>query len=138
MHFSELPQHGNHAYPTPIQLDPAKLGTCLVLSDVHAPYTNKEAFEAALDDAAAQGVTSVIINGDFLDMHRVSRYGTNYQAPNVQAEIDYAPSLLDYIDEVLDNPPLFGRTAITTSACRRTSTLTHRRLQVSPAPPSTT
>lgn len=109
MHFSELPQHGNHAYPTPIQLDPAKLGTCLVLSDVHAPYTNKEAFEAALDDAVAQGVTSVIINGDFLDMHRVSRYGTNYQAPNVQAEIDYATALLDFIDEKLDSPTVIWK-----------------------------
>lgn len=101
MHFSELPQFGQHSYPTPIQLDPAKMGPCLVLSDVHAPYTHKEAFAAALADGAAQGCTSVIINGDFLDMHRVSRYGTNHKAPNVQAEIDYALSLVDYIKEVL-------------------------------------
>ena len=109
MHFSDLPQHGNHSYPAPIFLDPKKLGTCLVLSDVHAPYTHKESFEAALYDAKAQGVTSVIINGDFLDMHRVSRYGTNHQAPNVQAEIDYATSLIDYIDEVLDNPTIIWK-----------------------------
>ena len=101
MKFSELTQHGNHSYPTPIFLDPAKLGTCLVLSDVHAPYTNLEAFGIALEDAAAQGCTSVIINGDFLDMHRVSRYGTNHGAPNVQYEIDYAQALIDQIKEVL-------------------------------------
>lgn len=106
MHFSELTQHGNHTYPTPIFLDPKKLGTCLVLSDVHAPYTHLESFKAAIDDAKAQGVTSVIINGDFLDMHRVSRYGTNHKAPNVQAEIDFATTLLDYIDEELNSPTI--------------------------------
>lgn len=101
MKFSELEQLGHHDYPTPIQLDPAKMGTCLVLSDVHAPYTNLEAYDIALHDAKAQGCESVIINGDFLDMHRVSRYGTNHKAPNVQAEIDFASTLIDHIYEVL-------------------------------------
>lgn len=109
MHFSELTQHGTHSYPTPIFLDPKKLGTCLVLSDVHAPYTHLESFKAAITDAKAQGVTSVIINGDFLDMHRVSRYGTNHQAPNVQAEIDFATTLLDYIDEQLESPTIIWK-----------------------------
>ena len=87
MHFSELTQVGNHSYPTPIFLDPAKMGTCLVLSDVHAPYTHLEAFKVALEDGAAQGCTSVIINGDFLDMHRVSRYGTNHKAPTCRPRL---------------------------------------------------
>ena len=101
MHFSELPQHGTHSYPTPIDLPTDKMGTTLVLSDVHAPFTHKESFKAAIDDAVAQGVTGVILNGDFVDLHRVSRYGTDHGKPNVQAELDYANSLLDYIEERL-------------------------------------
>lgn len=100
-HFSDLRQHGTHAYPTPIVLPTDKMGTTLVLSDVHAPYTNLECFKAAIDDAKAQGVDGVILNGDFVDFHHLSSYEKESEKLSVREELDYANTLLDYLDEQL-------------------------------------
>ena len=99
--FSDLEQHGTHAYPTPIVLPTDKMGATLVLSDVHAPYTNLEAFKAAIDDAKAQEVSGVILNGDFVDFHHLSSYEKEGDKLSVQEEIEYANTLLDYIQEQL-------------------------------------
>lgn len=97
--FENFAELGHQSKQQPIVLDAEKMGTTLVLSDVHLPYTNHPAFKAALEDGQAQGCTSVILNGDFLDFHRVSRYGNNPGTVSVAKEIEYGNAALDEIQE---------------------------------------
>jgi predicted phosphodiesterase len=46
----------------------------LILSDIHAPYHNKEALIAALKYGQKEGCTDVLINGDLIDCHSLSDF----------------------------------------------------------------
>lgn len=94
--YSEL---GHQSKQKPIVLDPEKLGVTLVLSDVHLPYTNHKAFKAALKHAKKEGVQSIILNGDFLDFHRVSRYAHSADSASMAEEIEYGNAALDEIQK---------------------------------------
>lgn len=43
-----------------------------VISDVHVPFHDKKATEVALRYLKAQGIDTLILNGDFMDMYQVS------------------------------------------------------------------
>ena len=59
----------------------------LVLPDIHCPYHSKEALWEAIRGGQRAGVDSVIVLGDMMDFHRISRY------PN-------EPGTLSFSDEI--------------------------------------
>jgi len=72
-------------------------GTWLILSDIHCPYHDRTTIELAVREAKRRGVVGVILNGDTLDSHEVSRHDKDPSAPRYVEEIATCRKLLAYI-----------------------------------------
>lgn len=72
-------------------------GTWLILSDIHAPYHDRQTLELAVAEAKRRGVVGVILNGDTLDSHEVSRHDKDPSAPRYVEEIDVGRKLLEWL-----------------------------------------
>lgn len=59
----------------------------LVLSDVHIPYHSIEALTAALDFAKNEPIDTIVLNGDTLDFHGLSRFMKDPKARSVAHEL---------------------------------------------------
>lgn len=69
----------------------------LILSDIHVPWHDKGAVEAAVAYGKEQNPTTVILNGDTIDFYAISRYMTNPKLRNLKAELDMTLQLLRWI-----------------------------------------
>jgi predicted phosphodiesterase len=78
-----------HAVDTP--------GMWLILSDIHVPYHDRTTIELAVAEAKRRNVVGVILNGDTLDSHEVSRHDKDPSAPRYIEEIETAKSLLAWL-----------------------------------------
>jgi predicted phosphodiesterase len=72
----------------------------LVLGDIHLPYHNLPALTAALRHGQKQECSLVVLNGDTLDFHRLSRFQKDPRARSAFDEVASANQLLDCIDEL--------------------------------------
>lgn len=59
----------------------------LVLSDIHIPYHSIEALTAALDFAKREDIDTIVLNGDTLDFHGLSRFVKDPKARSVAHEL---------------------------------------------------
>lgn len=74
--------------------------TILCLSDIHLPYHDASALAWALEVGAKLKPDVVLLNGDTLDFHRLSRFEKDVRKRTTSDEIDAANQLLDVIDEL--------------------------------------
>lgn len=72
-------------------------GRWLVLSDIHAPYHDRATIEAAAREAKRRGVVGVLLNGDTLDSHEVSRHDKDPRAPRYVEEVEIGRQLLAWL-----------------------------------------
>lgn len=72
----------------------------LILGDIHLPYHNLPALTAALEHGRKQGCDLIILNGDTLDFHRLSRFSKDPRSRKAVDEIAAANQLLDAIDDL--------------------------------------
>lgn len=66
----DLP-YGTNEVDLPYKLEASVVG---VISDVHVPFHDKRAAEAALRYMRSQGIDTLVINGDFMDMYQISAH----------------------------------------------------------------
>ena len=66
----DLP-YGTNEVDLPYKLEGSVVG---VISDVHVPFHDKRATEAALRYMRSQGIDTLVINGDFMDMYQISAH----------------------------------------------------------------
>jgi hypothetical protein len=69
-------------------------GTWLILSDIHVPYHSVSALTATLEYARDREIDGLILNGDTLDFHRLSRFNKDPRARGVVGEIQACNELL--------------------------------------------
>jgi predicted phosphodiesterase len=60
----------------------------LVLSDIHLPYFDETALEAALSYGDSFGPDAVLINGDLFDFYQISRFEKDPTKPKLAAELE--------------------------------------------------
>lgn len=60
----------------------------LILSDLHFPFQNDKAIKKALTLGKLNKVTKIILNGDTLDCHAISRFVKNPKERNLRYEIE--------------------------------------------------
>lgn len=89
-----LPDPHREEY-TPHKIDTP--GTWLILSDIHAPYHDRTTLELAVAEAKRRNVVGVILNGDILDSHEVSRHDKDPSAPRYVEEVEIAKKLLAWL-----------------------------------------
>jgi hypothetical protein len=73
--------------------------TMLTMGDIHIPYHSVSALTATLDHGDTINPNVILLNGDTLDFHRLSRFQKDPRARDAKSEIDRCNELLDAIDE---------------------------------------
>ena len=100
-------KHGNHktiAFPKGLKQvqRPVKIrtpGKYLVLSDLHVPYHCEKALESALRTGIDAGCEHLVLNGDFMDFYRLSRWDQDPRARNPDAELKIGAEVLEELNK---------------------------------------
>lgn len=79
----------------PLQID--DVGSWLVLSDLHLPYHDVAAVNLAINAGKRAKCVGVLLNGDILDSHEISRFDHDPTAPRYVAERDCALLFLAHL-----------------------------------------
>ena len=74
-------------------------GNYLILSDVHVPYHSEVALEAALRYGVDAGCKHLVLNGDFLDFYKLSRWSQDPRYRNVSEEIETGREILAELEK---------------------------------------
>jgi predicted phosphodiesterase len=70
---------------------------CLLMSDIHVPYHDESAVDAALDWAKSHGVNTIILNGDFMDFYVLSRFAKDPRERDLSFELAAGYEMMYYI-----------------------------------------
>ena len=83
------------AYPLPHS------GWWLVMGDVHIPYHDKKVVELAIKTAKQYSVKGVLLNGDILDCHELSRFDKTPDDPRYTTEVTMGREFLAWLHHQL-------------------------------------
>jgi len=81
------------------------VGTVGILSDIHVPFHDERALEAAVRHLEAVGIDALVLNGDTVDFYTISRWVKNPKKRDFRGEIDAAKQLLAWLRERFPNVP---------------------------------
>jgi len=73
----------------------------LILSDIHVPYHSIDAITAALHYAKKSKPDALLLNGDTIDCHRLSRFIKDPKKRNFKLELDTFKALFDIFEKEL-------------------------------------
>ena len=73
----------------------------LILSDIHVPYHSISAITAAIQYAKKSKPDALLLNGDTIDCHRLSRFIKDPKKRNFKLELDTFKSLFDVFEKEL-------------------------------------
>lgn len=82
--------------PAPLKLSKAN-NNILLISDLHIPYHDIAAVEIAVQYGIEQGCNTVIINGDLMDFHGLSKFEKDPRKRSVKQEFDATEQFLRYL-----------------------------------------
>lgn len=73
-----------------------------ILNDIHLPYHNIDALSEALTTLKRQKIDAVLLNGDTIDCHTLSRFMKDPKKRDFKYEIDTLKHFFDILDKILD------------------------------------
>lgn len=73
-----------------------------IFSDIHVPYHNIPALTAALDFCKKEKPDALLLNGDTIDCHKLSRFVKEPKARNFKQELDTFKALFDVFEKNLN------------------------------------
>lgn len=92
----ELPQ--SHSHKKEAFVLPKSSKKILLLSDIHIPYQDNEAIEAAVEYGLKEGVDTVYLNGDILDFFGCSFHEKDARKrPRMSEELEMGRQFLDWL-----------------------------------------
>lgn len=68
-----------------------------IISDIHVPYHSEQAWEAAMAKLQTNECDGILINGDFCDFYRISRYEKDPEARSFGDELRICVEGLQYV-----------------------------------------
>lgn len=99
-----IPRGINQA-PPPIHLNDT--GKWLVFGDVHVPFHDRRALTTALEYGLKVGCKHVLVNGDFYDFHRISRWHRDPSSIDPQNELNTGRPILAQIAKAFPGRKMF-------------------------------
>jgi predicted phosphodiesterase len=72
-----------------------------ILSDIHVPYHNISALTAAIEYLKKQKIDALLLNGDTIDCHRLSRFIKEPKKRDFKGELDCFKALFDVLEKQL-------------------------------------
>lgn len=82
----------------------SKLG---ILSDIHIPEHDINALTVAIRDLQNENIDGLLLNGDILDMHQVSRHFKDPGKARIKKEFELGSQFLDAIRKAFPNIPIY-------------------------------
>ncbi len=73
----------------------------VILTDIHLPYHNIEALTGAIKYAKDQKPDAILLNGDTIDCHTISRFIKDPKARDFKGELDAFKSFMNVLDNQL-------------------------------------
>ena len=73
-----------------------------ILSDIHVPYHNIESITAAITFCKKEKPDALLLNGDTIDCHRLSRYTKDPKKRNFKLELDTFKALIEVFKKQLN------------------------------------
>lgn len=86
---------------------PTTCNNILVISDLHIPYHNIEAITIALDYGKKHKVNTILILGDLIDNHNVSKFERDLKKRSVKQEFDATKQFLVSLRATFPNAEIF-------------------------------
>ena len=93
-------KRGTFTFPTGCK----KLG---VIGDLHIPYHDEDAIETACDKMEAEGVDSILINGDLLDFYQLSFHEKDPRKVHFKNEIEAGKQFFEYMRSRFSGIPIY-------------------------------
>jgi predicted phosphodiesterase len=72
-----------------------------ILSDIHVPYHSISALTLAIEYLKKQKIDGLLLNGDTIDCHRLSRYVKDPKKRNFKLELDTFKAVFDVLEKQL-------------------------------------
>lgn len=79
----------------------------LVLSDIHLPYHDVSALNAAIVYGKENKADTVLLNGDILDFYMISRFTKDTRKRNFAGELEMLRQFISYIRQELPNAKVY-------------------------------
>ena len=86
---------------------PVEQERILVLSDIHFPFHDKNALMSAVEYGKMRGADAIILNGDTLDCHTLSRFVTDPRLRDFGREVDYTKTFLRLLRQEFPNAAIY-------------------------------
>jgi predicted phosphodiesterase len=86
---------------------PSGIKKVLVLSDVHIPYHDIRAIEAALEHGHKQGIDCIFLNGDILDLYQLSDHEKDPRKVSFKGELDAGREFLAELRRLFPAVPIY-------------------------------
>jgi hypothetical protein len=78
-----------------------------VIGDLHIPYQDNDAIEAAFDEMEKQNIESLFINGDMLDFYQMSFHEKDPRMVHFKEELESGRQFLDYCRSRFPGIPIY-------------------------------
>ena len=78
-----------------------------ILSDIHVPYHNIESLSAAITYLKKDKIDGLLLNGDTIDAHRLSRFIRDPKKRNFKLELDTFKALFEVFEKQFNCPIYF-------------------------------
>ncbi len=79
----------------------------LILSDLHVPYHSIEAIILAIDYGLARGADTVLLNGDVMDFHQISRFIKDPRSRSLADELEGGRQMLAMIRQAFEGKAIY-------------------------------
>jgi predicted phosphodiesterase len=90
----------------PLQL-PLTCNNILLISDLHIPYHDIDAITIALEYGVEHKVNTIVINGDLIDNHQVSRFERDPHKRSVKQEFDATKEFLRVLRQIFPDAEIY-------------------------------
>lgn len=101
--FYSLPVPENEEY-TPFAINKQRL---LIMSDIHVPYHDIKAIEAAITWAKDHQPDSILLNGDIIDCYQLSNFSRDPRKMSFAKELDQLKLLLETLNTEFPDVPIY-------------------------------
>ena len=86
---------------------PAVYNNILLMSDIHVPYHDTDAVDAALNYGIKHKINTVILNGDFMDFYRLSHFMQDPRERDLGYELAAGYEMMYYIADKLPKAKIY-------------------------------
>jgi predicted phosphodiesterase len=90
----------------PLQL-PLTCNNILLISDLHIPYHDIDAITIALEYGVEHKVNTIVILGDLIDFHKVSRFESDPKKRSIKEEFDATKQFLRVLRQVFPTQEIY-------------------------------